>query len=238
MSKTSLLLAAFLFSILVPSCRPVPSPEVTPAKYSSEGFHRSTVKIYIKTTTGYGTVSASGFAVDEYRFVTAGHFCENVALGIDLNDLGNAVRIAFVNEHNNIEEIAGAEVVFSDAAIDLCLLETRRHRVPPATISMVPLGIHEEVSVVGAPLGLFPVTSPGRVVYASTVDFPITDLNRRLLLHVLGTHGNSGGPVFNAAGEVVGVVMSKFPSYDHALFCVTAGNLVSFLTADPTYDGK
>ncbi|HSN03764.1 MAG TPA: SUMF1/EgtB/PvdO family nonheme iron enzyme [Nitrospira sp.] len=137
--------------------------------------------------------SGSGVIVDSDGYVlTASHV------------VANARRIVVVT----YGEVRVPGVVVSiDVEHDLALL-----KVEIAGISAAPLGyagsvkLDEEVVVVGFPFGLREVSvTRGRVAAVRT-----KGVRRVFQVDAAVNPGNSGGPVFNARGEVVGVIITKF----------------------------
>ncbi|MGA6826151.1 SUMF1/EgtB/PvdO family nonheme iron enzyme [Nitrospira sp. NS4] len=137
--------------------------------------------------------SGSGVIVDSDGYVlTASHV------------VANARRIVVVT----YGEVRVPGVVVSiDVEHDLALL-----KIEIAGISTAPLGyagsvkLDEEVVVVGFPFGLREVSvTRGRVAAVRT-----KGVRRVFQVDAAVNPGNSGGPVFNARGEVVGVIITKF----------------------------
>ncbi len=107
-------------------------------------------------------------------------------------------------------ETIAASVIASRQSHDVALLELER----PATAAAVPIGdsdavfVGDQVFVVGAPLGqVFTLTvgyvsarrvSPGMLGGSSSMELIQTD--------AAINQGNSGGPMFNLDGEVIGIV--------------------------------
>lgn len=108
-------------------------------------------------------------------------------------------------------ETAAARIVSADSAADVALLEVER---VPRGIAGVTLGdsnrieVGDEVFVVGTPFGISHTLTVGHVSarrhssaessFATSVELFQTD--------AAVNSGNSGGPMFNLAGEVVGIV--------------------------------
>ena len=98
-------------------------------------------------------------------------------------------------------------VVSADPEHDLALL-----KIEIAGISAAPIGyagaveLDQEVVAVGFPFGLREVSvTRGRVAAVRT-----RGVRRVFQIDAAVNPGNSGGPIFNAQGEVVGVVITKF----------------------------
>lgn len=86
----------------------------------------------------------------------------------------------------------------------------------PLKLSAAPIGVMEPLSTIGYPMGLpMKYTGSAKALNVSFSDYIVSDLD------VIG--GNSGGPLLNSAGEVVGVIVRSFPGedfvYDEALNC-------------------
>ena len=108
-------------------------------------------------------------------------------------------------------ETVSARVVSSEPAADLSLLQLDR---VPKTATVAPLGdsdkvrVGQQVAVVGAPYGLSYSLSVGWI----SAKWPRNTVYRSMpLAEFFQTNatintGNSGGPMFNMAGEVVGIV--------------------------------
>jgi len=104
-----------------------------------------------------------------------------------------------------------AKVVRSDPEADVALLQLAR---VPAAAKPAPLGnsdtmqVGDEVFVVGAPLGLSHTLTVGHLSARRRPDALVTGLSNAELFQTDAAinQGNSGGPLFNMKGEVIGVV--------------------------------
>jgi serine protease Do len=141
----------------------------------------------------------------------------------------------------NVEFLGGetvqARVVNSEPSADLSLLQLER--VPPG-VQAARLGnsdivrVGNEVIVIGAPYGLSHSLTTGLI----SARWPPNTVYRRLPMSelfqtnaVINT-GNSGGPMFNMAGEVIGIVshiISKSGGSEGLGFVVTINTAKQFL---------
>ncbi len=137
----------------------------------------------------------SGFVCDNRGYVVTNH---HVIQGAD------QVRLRFFGKKDPVP----AQVVKTDDDLDLALLKTRL----PKQIPVLRLGhsdhvrVGEWVMAIGNPLALEQTVTVGVV---SAVNRPLW-IGGRHYKHLLQTdaainRGNSGGPLFNASGKVIGV---------------------------------
>lgn len=125
-------------------------------------------------------------------------------------------------------EVQDAIVVSTPWRNDLALLKIAKYDTPYVRLANPhSLQVGQAVMVIGNPLGLdFTVTTG-----------IISQLNRDIMgrYNLLQTDapvnpGNSGGPVLNYKGELVGIVSMKAPYSDGIGLAVSAGQILEFLT--------
>ena len=108
-------------------------------------------------------------------------------------------------------EVVGAKIVSSDAAADVALLQldrvTAAMRVAQLADSTT-VQVGQQVMVVGAPYGLSHSMSVGWISARWPPNTIFRDMPLAEFFQTTATinTGNSGGPMFNMAGEVVGIV--------------------------------
>jgi S1-C subfamily serine protease len=138
----------------------------------------------------------SGFVVDK-----AGHIVTNyhVVQG------ARAVRVSFSNGEN-----VNAKIVGTDPSTDLAVLQVRTHSralTPLVWGDSDAVQVGDSVVAIGNPFGYTRTVTSGIV---SAVDRPLTAPNSFPIEHAIQTdaalnHGNSGGPLLDATGDVIGV---------------------------------
>ena len=183
-----------------------PSPALAPAGSGmtvNEIYERAAPGVVRVNSTSNSTslsapVSAlgSGFVIDKTgHIVTNYHVVEGAA----------KVTVSFSNRDS-----VNAEVVGTDPSTDLALL---RVQTSASALTPLPLGnsdrlqVGDSVVAIGNPFGLDRTVTSGIV---SALQRLITAPNRFTIDHVIQTdapinHGNSGGPLLNARGQVIGV---------------------------------
>jgi S1-C subfamily serine protease len=138
----------------------------------------------------------SGFVLDK-----AGHIVTNYHVVQAADD----IKVSFSNR-----DTVTARVVGSDPSTDLSVL---RVQTPANALTPLPLGnsdqvqVGDEVVAIGNPFGLARTATAGII---SAVQRDITSPADVTIDHVLQTdapinHGNSGGPLLDAYGQVIGV---------------------------------
>jgi len=138
----------------------------------------------------------SGFVVDK-----AGHIVTNFHVVEDADE----IRVSFSNR-----DTVEAELVGTDPSTDLAVLRVESQA---SALTPLPLGDSDTVRVgdpvvaIGNPFGLDRTATAGIV---SALQRLITAPNQFTIDHVIQTdapinRGNSGGPLLNAQGEVIGV---------------------------------
>ena len=150
----------------------------------------------------------SGFVIDK-----AGHIVTNY----HVVEGATAVQVSFSNN-----ESMKAKIVGKDPATDIAVLKVD---APSRALKPLTLGdsstvrVGDQVIAIGNPLGYDRSVTAGIV---SAVQRSITAPNQVSTIgHVIQTdaalnHGNSGGPLLNAAGEVIGVNAQIAPSNANA----------------------
>jgi S1-C subfamily serine protease len=138
----------------------------------------------------------SGFVIDK-----AGHIVTNY----HVTEKAKSVQVSFSNGDN-----VKAHIVGSDPSTDIAVLQVHAH-----SRALTPLGwgnsdttqVGDSVVAIGNPFGYTRSVTSGII---SAVDRPLTAPNDFPIEHGIQTdaalnHGNSGGPLLNARGEVIGV---------------------------------
>jgi putative serine protease PepD len=147
-------------------------------------------------TTQTERALGSGFVIDR-----AGHIVTNYHVVRS----ATTIQVSFSNN-----ERYRARLVGSDPSTDIAVLEVS---VPASALKALPLGnsdavrVGDQVLAIGNPFGLDRSVTAGIV---SAVQRRIEAPNDLSIAHVIQTdaalnHGNSGGPLLNAQGQVVGV---------------------------------
>ncbi len=185
------------------SSLPAEGSTMTPSQlYSSCVDSVVAISSTVQTSSFYGsstgTSSGSGFILSEDGYVVTNYHV-----------LEDAVDISVVL-HNGDEY--SAEVVGYDSANDIAVLKIPATGLSAATVgSSNALIIGDMVVAIGNPLG--ELTATQTVGYVSGVNREVTTDNT--IISMIQTDaainsGNSGGPLFNMYGQVIGIITAKY----------------------------
>jgi S1-C subfamily serine protease len=137
--------------------------------------------------------SGTGFIVD-----AAGYIVTNW----HVVDGGQAFEVVFATGESRPAELVGADplsdlaVVWVDGELPGVLAFGDSDAVRPG----------QSVLAIGSPLGSFTTTVTGGIISATGRDLPENDIHTNMIQHDAALNpGNSGGPLFNLQGEVIGV---------------------------------
>ncbi len=151
-----------------------------------------------RTDAGYGETTGSGFLISADGYVVTNYHVVEGA-------------------YQGYVEMAGqkpmeARLVGYDAGNDIAVLKVEGQNLPYVELgSSDALSVGDQVTVIGNPLG--ELTSTLTVGYISAKDRIIT--TDGTAINMLQTDaainaGNSGGPLFNMYGQVVGIITAKY----------------------------
>jgi S1-C subfamily serine protease len=177
---------------------PVPLADQAEVAAAVQAAGPSTVKV---EGQGCGQIQeGSGFVVAPDLVVTNAHVVAGIPQPYVFDQSGNELR---------------AQPVLFDPAFDLAVLRTARLRAPPLSLDPSTVGRGTQAAVLGFPGG-GPFTAVPAAVTEYLPDVTGRDIygqsltNRAVYaLDALVRPGNSGGPLVEPNGEVLGVVFSK-----------------------------
>lgn len=127
-----------------------------------------------------------------------------------------------------------AQVVFANPSLDIVFLKVREDfsELPALHLGSGEISIGDKIYVAGYPFGMpFTVTK-------GTVSAPRQYMNgyHHIQTDAAVNPGNSGGPMFNANGEVIAITTSKFTNADNMGFGIPASSLMSLLERSGEFD--
>ncbi len=148
--------------------------------------------------TSQGTSTGSGFILSADGYVVTNHHVVEGAAAVTVVMHGG--------------EEYPAQILGSDSSMDVAVLKIEGENLPAVTLgSSGDLVIGDMVVAIGNPLGT--LTSTQTVGYVSGKDRDVTTDNT--IINMIQTDaainsGNSGGPLFNMNGQVVGITTAKY----------------------------
>ena len=171
---------------------------VNPAVVEIITEEKITVSNGVETKTGTSMGLGSGFMISDKQIITAAHVVQ----------IADGIKVQFFDG-----EVIPANVISSFKTADIALIELVWPRKNAVTVKLGDsdkVKIGSRVFIVGAPFGLGHSFSSG---YVSGFKRNLNDKNPFSKYEYIQTDasintGNSGGPMFNLKGEVIGVVSS------------------------------
>ncbi len=158
----------------------------------------STVRSTVYGQTREGTSSGSGFIISDDGYVVTNRHVVEGATDV-------TVTLSTGDEYT-------AKVIGSDSLNDVALLKVEATGLPAVKLgSSDKLAIGDMVCAIGNPLGS--LTATLTVGYVSGKDRQVTTDNSTINMiqtDAAINSGNSGGPLFNMYGEVVGITSAKY----------------------------
>jgi len=162
-------------------------------------------------------------------------------------EIMTAAHVVHSMDEVNVEFLGGqtvpARVISSEPAADLSLLKLDRIPAGAKVASLADsdaVRVGDQIIIVGAPYGLSHAMSVGWI----SARWPANSVYRAMpLAEFLQTDatintGNSGGPMFNTAGEVIGIVshnISKSGGSEGLGFVITINTAKKLLLEKPTF---
>ena len=158
----------------------------------------STIRSTVYGQTRQGTSSGSGFIISDDGYVVTNRHVVEGATDV-------TVTLSTGDEYT-------AKVIGSDSLNDVALLKVEATGLPAVKLgSSDKLAIGDMVCAIGNPLGS--LTATLTVGYVSGKDRQVTTDNSTINMiqtDAAINSGNSGGPLFNMYGEVVGITSAKY----------------------------
>jgi putative serine protease PepD len=200
-------------TVVISSAVPVTEPASTPADATGTArgtpiaaiaakANRSVVQIEVTSTSnnGFGEqtqqAQGSGFVFD-----AKGHVITNA----HVVSSATKVNVSFADGSTYVGSVVGTDLASDVAVVKITAPASQLHPLPLGDSSAVRVG--DEVVAVGSPFGLATTVTSGIV---SALNREITSPSNTPIEGAIQTdaainHGNSGGPLFDARGRVIGV---------------------------------
>ena len=180
--------------------RPLPNEgPKTPSEVYAENVNAVVAVVArYESGNGYGESTGSGFIISSDGYVVTNYHV-----------IEGSTQVVVITHGN---ETMAAKVVGYEATNDIALLKVAGENLPYAVLgSSDALIVGEQVMAIGNPLG--DLTATLTVGYVSAKDRIID--SEGTVINMLQTDaainaGNSGGPLFNTSGQVVGVITAKY----------------------------
>lgn len=179
-----------------------------PAEAVAQHVMESTVKLILSDPDGRNAVTGSGFFIAPDMVATNYHVIKGMGAG-------------YAKFANDSKQYRIVKVVASDPVNDLVILYVPGTKAKPLDIDPLQQKIGETIFVAGSPLGLEGVFSQGVLSAIRT--------NGDLQITAAISHGNSGGPVLDGQGNVIGIVEYTIPAGQSLNFAIPVKQLLNLM---------
>ncbi|HWT73931.1 MAG TPA: trypsin-like peptidase domain-containing protein [Mobilitalea sp.] len=177
-----------------------------------EEFNPSVVEITAKDD--YFEGQGSGFFIDTNTVVTNYHVIKG------------AKTIQVLTKDNVVHDVD--TIIGYDEKLDIAVLEVKAD-CEPFTISQTEGRTGEDVYALGSPLGMTGTITKGIITTASRTIDGVNCIQMDAAL----SPGNSGGPLVNAYGEVIGINTMYYPDGQNVNFAINISELDKVDTSKP-----
>jgi S1-C subfamily serine protease len=168
----------------------------------------------------------TGFMIDERHIVTVAHVIEGAAsVLVEVNgDLAEAVIVGFDKERDIA--LLRSDIPLGDQTFEL---------------QDIDYTTGDQIFAIGFPRGLDASLTTG-VISNREVEFDFLPFSRFIQVDAALNPGNSGGPVFDQFGQVIGIVNGSFSESQGLNFAVAGGSVdrivASWVGEDPVPAGR
>ncbi len=169
------------------------------------GVTTSTTSTNIFGQVTRGAITGSGFLISADGYLLTNYHVIETAL---VRELPVKVMLFSGQEYT-------ARIVGGDSAVDVALLKIQGENLPFATLGdFEETRVGEQIYVIGNPLGELTYTMTAGIVSALDRSIPVsTTLSIDMFqIDAAINNGNSGGPIINRYGQVIGLASAKYSS--------------------------
>jgi S1-C subfamily serine protease len=198
-------------SMSKPAKRPRPDHVLSSAEIATES------EASIAMITGDGSVG-TGFLVRPGLVATNAHVIDD--------EFASSIRVRFPSAPEKAQQGPfTAELLYQDDRRDLAFLRVKSPLPPLRIVDAYTFHKGEDVTVIGNP------GAGGQLILENAISRGLMSTKtaiegeRYYQLSIAVNPGNSGGPVFNSYGEVIGVVTRKSAMQEALAFCVPVEDL-------------
>lgn len=222
---------AFICATLLASCM-INVNASRPSLNNPHGVHtldvskveKSIAMVYANAVDQSGRMSGTAFAIDDDYLITAGHVCAGLMEFQDQGILEDNIRLQLSIDGKPSVIKSNVEVVDIDGVHDICLMRKQNHGLRALEfVEKYSRDVEFESSlwIVGYPYGVNFSWQEGNVINPN--------FKGELLVSAAAAAGNSGSPVVNADGKVIGILVRGYQPYDHLSICVQASTVKKFI---------
>jgi len=166
---------------------------------------------------GMGFIDKSigtGFFISADGYILTNHHV--IADHVDPKYEGYSAVYVVTKEDPDLE--IPATVVGYDKVFDIALLKISRNNAPTLTLGRsLDVNLGDKIYAIGNPIGIKNTVTSGII---SNKEISFFQLGRAFQIDAAVNPGNSGGPLIDSAGQVIGIVFAGVPQYAGISFAI------------------
>jgi predicted RNA-binding Zn-ribbon protein involved in translation (DUF1610 family) len=186
----------------------------------------SVVTVKVSVFRG-GTSEGSGFVYGKRGFVLTNAHVVAKALSISVVDADGIAHSA---------DLVGVDRSVDVAELDVADMETGDPKAKPLKVTGQPVQVGSNILVVGNPFGVLPNSVTGGLVGGTGRELTVgnTIYHNLIQTDAVANPGNSGGPMVNSSGDVIGIVTLGGAGYAFAIPVATFNVDANFWSKSPS----
>lgn len=169
----------------------------------------------VKDGMGYFDKSiGTGFFIDDNGYILTNHH----VIADDVDPKYKGYSAVYVTTREDPDTEIPAKVIGYDKVFDIALLKIQKKGTKPLILGRSDdIKVGDRIFTIGNPIGIKYTVTSG-IISNKEIDF--FQLGRAFQIDAAVNPGNSGGPLFDERGQVIGVVFAGVPQYQNINFAI------------------
>ena len=180
-------------------------------------IYGNAIKSVVEITSDFGDKSASGTGI----LLKDNYVLTNAHIITDASKLADSI----IANYNNDFENYNLEIISVDDDLDIALLKIEHLEYIPIDLEQLTVNTGEKVYAIGNAIG------QGISIVEGIVSDSCRNVNgHTFIMHSAPVnHGNSGGPLYNSKGQVIGMISSSRKDAKNMGYAIPNNVLIGFI---------